>query len=94
MLQWRSLLPTSSEILKLLLFIANPVEDFTNIIKLANEYIFRALLEYDFIGIKYSTIALSSLLVVLEQLGYQTFHMGIVDLVNEYSLPFDIGEVL
>jgi len=36
--------PTPSEILKLLLFIASPKEDFSSVVATTNQYIFKALL--------------------------------------------------
>jgi len=72
-LQWRAIVPTSSEILKLLLCMANPTQDFTTLIKRTNDFIFLSLLEYDMTSYKYSSVALASLMCVLDELGYKTF---------------------
>jgi hypothetical protein len=69
-LDWRGLVPTSSEILKLLLTVANPTQDFTNIIQKANYFIFLSLIEYDMTCYRYSSVALASLMCVLDELGY------------------------
>ena len=72
-LQWRTIVPTCSEYLKLLLFLANPLHDFTNIIQKANECIFNALMQYELTTFKYSSIAIASLMLVCETLGYKNF---------------------
>jgi Cyclin, C-terminal domain len=69
-LQWRSLVPTCSEILKLLLCMSNPSQDFTDLVKRANDFIFLSLLEYEMAAYSYSSIALASLLCVLDELEY------------------------
>jgi hypothetical protein len=69
-LNWRGLVPTSSEILKLLLAVANPTEDFTSIIQKSNYFIFMSLMEYDMTCYRYSSVALASLMCVLDELGY------------------------
>lgn len=69
-LGWRALVPTSSEILKLLLAVANPTQDFTNIIQKTNYFIFLSLIEYDMTCYRYSSVALASLICVLDELGY------------------------
>lgn len=72
-LQWRSLVPTSSEILKLLLAMANPNQDFTSLIKRTNDFIFLSLLDYDLSSFRYSSVALASLMCVLDELDYRNF---------------------
>ena len=69
-LQYRTLVPTPSEFLKLLLFISNPLHDFSNIIKQTNEYIFKTLLIYEASGFKPSTISIVSLMAVCDELGF------------------------
>ena len=65
-LLWKTLIPTSSEILKLLLYLSNPVHDFTEIIAKTNKYIFGVLIQYEFTCFKHSSIALSCLMISLE----------------------------
>lgn len=72
-LQWRTIVPTCSEYLKLLLFLANPLHDFTPVIQKANECIFNALMQYELTAYKYSSIAIASLMLVCETLGYRNF---------------------
>jgi hypothetical protein len=92
-LQWRCLVPTCSEILKLLLFISNPVEDFSDIIQMTNKFIIKVLLEYHLSSFKYSSIALASLICTLNKLAYNNFKTGILNLLQEYNIPFDLQEV-
>jgi hypothetical protein len=72
-LEWRALVPTCTEILKLLLCGANPGCDFTIIISKTNDFIFMSLLEYEMTGFRYSSITLASLMCALDDLGYQGF---------------------
>jgi hypothetical protein len=68
------MVPTPTEILKLLLFYSNHSQDFHEIIDSANEYIMTCLIMYEMSSqFTYSTIVLASLLVVLEEKGYYNF---------------------
>lgn len=89
-LQYRTLTSTSSEILKLLLFISNPLHDFTKIISQTNEYIFNALLRYELANFNTATIAIGSLLVLCEDLDFINFQNGILELIQQEDLPFDM----
>jgi hypothetical protein len=51
------------------------------------------MLQEEFYAYKYSSIALASLICVLENLGYATFKTGIIDLIHELRLPFDSTDV-
>lgn len=86
-------MPTSSEFLKLLLFISNPMHDFVDIVTQTNEFIFNLLLSYDMVAFKPSTISIASLLAVCEALGFSNFQTGILELIEEHSLPFNMYEV-
>ena len=92
-LQYNCLIPTSSEILKLILYVSNPGHDFTDIIQMSNELIFGTLLQNELSSYKYSSIALASLFCVLENLGYINFKNGIIDLIHELALPFDLVDI-
>lgn len=93
-LSYKALVPTSSEILKLLLTLANPVQDFSSMVKKCNEHIFKALVNYEFCYFRYSSIALASLLICLENLNYKTFYHGILDMIEINEIQFDLSEVL
>lgn len=90
---WRPMVPTSTEILKLLLFITNTSQDFTSIIEKTNEYVFSCLLSYEFCPFRYSTLALTCLLLVLEEHQFTNFQQGLISLIVEYEIPFDFSEV-
>ena len=92
-LSWNSIVPTSSEILKVLLSASNQSYDFTEIIQKTNKYIFRSLMEYNFTCLKYSSIAMGSLMIALDILGYQNFKQGIISIIDENQISFDIGEI-
>lgn len=93
-LQWRTLVPVCSDYLKLLLFLANPLHDFTNIIHKVNECIFSVLMQYEMTAFKYSSIAIASLIYVCEKLGYKTFQTGILELIDFNNFQFDSEETL
>ncbi|CDW87119.1 UNKNOWN [Stylonychia lemnae] len=90
---WRPLVPCATEILKLILFVCNSSQDFTDIIEKTNELIFSALLSYEMCCFRYSSIALSSLMLVLEQYDFQQFQDGMMSLIEEHKIPFDIAQV-
>jgi hypothetical protein len=92
-LSWNSIVPTSSEILKVLLSASNQCYDFTEIIQKTNKYVFRCLMEYNFTCLKYSSIAMGSLMIALDILGYQNFKQGIISIIEENQISFDIGEI-
>ena len=93
-LQWRALVPTCSEYLKHILFLANPYQDFTEMVLKANHHIFKALFCYDLCIFNFSSIAISSLLCVCDELGYENFSNGLIELINAENLPFKMREVL
>ena len=33
-------------------------------------------------------------MTVLDILGYQNFQLGIIEMINEYNIPFDLREIL
>lgn len=92
-LSWNAIVPTCSEILKVLLSISNATYDFTDIIQKTNKYIFRSLMEYNFTCLKYSSIAMGSLLIALDILGYQNFKEGIISIIELNKISFDLGEI-
>ncbi|MFS8160014.1 MAG: hypothetical protein ACMG6E_07350 [Candidatus Roizmanbacteria bacterium] len=71
----------------------NQTFDFTEIIQKSNKYIFRSLMEYNFACLKYSSIAMGSLMIALEILGYQNFKQGIIAIIEENQISFDVGEI-
>ena len=91
--QYKSLFPTPSEILKLLLFISNPLQDFTSIIHKSNEYIFRCQLDYNTCIFRYSSIALGSLTLALQEMGFNTFLSQVIQMVSMFGISFDMEEV-
>ena len=48
---------------------------------------------YEMTQYSYSTIALASLLQVLEEWNFKNFSSGIINLIIENGLPFDIDAV-
>ena len=87
-------MPTSSEILKLLLAVANPTQDFASIIQKANYFIFLSLIEYDMTCFRYSSVALASLMCVLDELGYSNFQTNLMEVIEIENINFDIAETL
>lgn len=67
------MVPTPTEILKLLLFFTNHSQDFTKMIEKTNEYIMTSLIMYEMTTFSYSTITLASLLVVLDEWNFVNF---------------------
>lgn len=91
---WRTLIPVPTEFLKLLLFIANQQEEFTEVIDKTNEYIFMCLVNYQIASIfTFSTIALACLIAVLEDLDFLTFAQGIIAVVETYDINFQLEKV-
>lgn len=89
---WKPLIPTCTEILKLLLNVVNYEFDFSEIIENSNKLIFSCLLSQDLAKYKYSTIALTSLLLALDDKHYISFLNGVLEFVYTNSLKFDIAE--
>lgn len=92
-LNWRTLVPTPTEIVKRLLFFTNHENDFADIIQKANDHIMLMSLVYETCGYAYSTIGLTALLVVLEELNFNNFALGIKNLIIEFGLAFDLDDV-
>lgn len=91
---WRTLIPVASDFLKYLLYIANQQEDFSDIIDKANEYIFICLLSYEIASqFRYSSIALASLLLVLDDCNFMTFAQGLGVILEQYEIQFDLEQV-
>ena len=68
------MIPTPIDFVKLLLFFSNSTEDFSEIILKSTEECFTCLSLYDAaIVFSPSTIALASLLITLEEMGYLVF---------------------
>lgn len=74
-LNYNALVSCPAEFLKVLLKVANPLTDFSEIISRAHKYIFECMLgkpihiysiDANLIGVRCSSIAISSLLIVLE----------------------------
>jgi hypothetical protein len=72
-LGYKVLIPTTSEILKLLLHLSNPVQDFAEIVNKTKEFIFKALLDYELSFYLPSSISLAALLLSLDALDYVNF---------------------
>jgi hypothetical protein len=72
-LGYKVLIPTTSEILKLLLHLSNPVQDFGEIVIKTKEFIFKALLDYELSFYLSSSISLAALLLSLDVLDYVNF---------------------
>lgn len=89
---WKVMVPTCTEILKMLLFITNSSQDFSEIVEKTNQYIFSCLLQYEMTTFRYSSITLACLMLVLEELGFDTFLEGILTLVQEYEIPFNFNQ--
>eukprot|EP00347_Sterkiella_histriomuscorum_P014190 403361823 len=91
---WRSMVPVATDFLKLLLYIANQQEDFSDLLDKASQYIFICLLSYEIVSnFRYSSIALASLLVVLEDLDFVTFAEGLIYILQQYDIQFDFSQV-
>jgi hypothetical protein len=84
------MVPSPTEIVKLLLYISNHSHDFTKMIEKVNEYIMISLIMYDMSKYSYSTIALASTLVVLEEWKFTTFYESLIKLIVETAIPFDL----
>ena len=87
------MVPTPTEILKLLLFFTNHSQDFTKMIEKTNEHILTCLIMYDMTVFSYSTVTLASLLLVLEEWNFKNFSAGIINLIIENGIPFDFDSV-
>lgn len=90
-LNYNMIVSTPAEFLKVLLKIANPSTDFSEILARAQQYIFECMmckffpyncLGAHFIGVRASSIGLASLLAVLETLDFQSFKEGILELLD------------
>lgn len=93
-LSWKAIVPTCSDFLNQLLFLANPYQDFTEIIQRSKELIFKALLCYDICIFKSSSVAISCLLCICDELGFQNFACALIELIETEELPFDMEQVL
>ena len=68
------MVPTPTEILRQLLFFTNHDQDFTDMTEKANEYIITSFIMYEISSrFTYSSIALASLLVVLDEWNFHNF---------------------
>jgi hypothetical protein len=56
----------------------------------ANEYIMTCFILYDMTLYTYSTIALASLLVVLEEWNFSKYQVSILSMIDEQEIPFDL----
>jgi hypothetical protein len=63
-------------------------------IEKTNEYILTAMIAYEYSHFTYSTIALGSLLATLEEWKFSNFSAGLISLVIENGIPFDMDAVL
>lgn len=88
------MVPTATEMVKLLLFFTNHEQDFSDIISKTNEYIMLICILYQTCFFSYSTISLTALLVVLEELSFTNFAQGVTHLIIECGLAFDLDEVV
>jgi hypothetical protein len=81
--------PTPTETLKLLLYYTNHTQDFSKMIEKSNEYIMTCQITYEMSIYSSSSIALASLLTVLEEWGFHNFSEGVINLIIENGIPFD-----
>ena len=88
------MVPTATEMVKLLLYFTNHDLDFSEILSKTNEYIMLCCILYETCFFSYSTIALTALLVVLEELRFFNFALGLKNLIIENGLAFDLDEVV
>ena len=59
-----------------------------------NEYILACMTMYEISAtFSYSSIALASLLLYLEKLNFKNFLTGIINLIIENGIPFDMDAV-
>jgi hypothetical protein len=77
-LSYRALVPSCSEFLRMLLYISNPMFNFKELIQSANEVIFEALLRYEVACFRPSSIAIASLLIKCEHMGFMNFQQQIL----------------
>lgn len=66
-LNWKTMVPTPTDIVNQLLFISNSTHDFSALLEKINEYIMISLIMYSMSRYSSSNIALGSLLLVLEE---------------------------
>ena len=82
-LNWRPMIPTPIDFVKLLLFFSNITQDFTDIIIKSADECFTALsLIETAIVFSPSTIALAALMIVLEELEFIVFQNEIASLIS------------
>jgi hypothetical protein len=82
-LNWRPMIPTPIDFVKLLLFFSNITQDFTDIIiKSASECFTALSLIETAITFSPSTIALAALMIVLEELEFIVFQNEIASLIS------------
>ncbi|CDW90961.1 UNKNOWN [Stylonychia lemnae] len=91
--QWQALVVTPIEITKFLLFLTNASQDFTAILDETVEYILTMKMIYEMAGYRQSSVALASLTRVLENKQYLSFLEGVLELILEYNLNFNLDEV-
>jgi Cyclin, C-terminal domain len=81
-MNWRPMIPTPIDFVKLLLFYSNITQDFTDIILRTADECFTALALIETATVfSPSTIALAALMVVLEDLEFATFQNDIATLI-------------
>ena len=52
------------------------------------------MLHYEMTAFRYSAIAITSLVLVCESLGYKNFQVGIFELIEANSFEFDLEEAM
>lgn len=92
-LEWRTLVPTPTEILNLFLFIINPDQELEEIKQDTTNLIFDAMMRYEMAMFRPSTIALSCLFIDLLRKEYTQFIEQLESFISEYDITFDFEEV-
>ena len=87
---WKAIVPTPIEVVKMLLYLANDSEDFSGIIEEANTYIVTMRNIYELACFKISTVGLAALLKVLENNGWFGFIEGLYTLIQEQQITIDL----
>lgn len=91
-MEWRLSVPTPCEILKNLLFYSNVEEDFEELIGECSDNMIYCAILYQACRFSPSSIALGSLLALLEKRSFNEFAQALKNLIIIRGLPFDLGE--
>jgi hypothetical protein len=89
---WRLQVPTPCEILQSLLFFSNVEEDFEELISDCTDNMILCAILYEACRFSPSSIALGSLLALLEKRQYDDFALDLRNLILQRGLPFNLAE--